>query len=1055
MEYSLEDLKAMREAAAAANDSAAVARFDSRIARLSAPAPAPADTSSDAGMAVPTGLNQKMYGIGAPPDNPTEADMAQRRDATTGAIAAATRIAPPLVAAAATAPASLPAFLALGGVAAASDLAGRFVEGQPMNRDAGAEAAKAFAQWAMPIPQVVTRSAPSVTASALRKGVGMVLDAAEQGAATATSAAAGNVVGEIAKRSIQNGEYTGYKDDKEFLKDNALPAVLGGSLGAAAAGMERSVGGLQRMLEVRKRLADMGIENPMLAQINPRWASAASLVDSPLVHERIAGMSMGMVRSAMARVAGAVPPTEDVLKTLDPLMASVDNANAVFATASKEADAARAKLAQATDAATTLPSHEAEMLKAGAQAEVLNAVRAQAAAVQEAKNQAGSLITPTEKAQEVGRVMRQVHDVRSSVGNSLYQDVYDILDAAAKAPAGTHNSGTPLFAKDEVVAAVKDALQATHSLNTPAGSDVVRVLENVPALDPVTGELSKEGTHFSKNGISQLNSLIAEKFPRGTTGLMTAQEKLWNDASHAVTDVQRKTIEALPGGKDALAALDKANAYTRVTKQMADSPAGRVLLGTASGDELRSAANAAGVEVQNLPEHTLKRLATGYLNGEVDEVGALTNFIKELQPYTEALQTNKNGLQKPNEVAMLATGVVTDALRDALLAKHNVSRGVTNWPALLADLDKGTAWKNLPFPIDNLKFGDKDTISAWRKAYSEFKPADLTDEVVRGAMENPLMRTAIENGGLGAGPAIKSATAEQIFNAKAAELEALKRAEALAPAKKKAAEMEAFAQEHGITEAQAAQAVAKAKSDPAMAALEGFGKYSLAAEGANLGDGSVTKMVLGMPSDSRKVLMTALEKNNPAVAEMVQRRVMADALESFVVPGKDGAPQLDLAKVRWFFRGEENGVKSDIAGATFDKLKAVLGPDNTRRLQEFMHDSRWLQSHLAKGKISSVGNQDAPRILAAVGASAPGVAGTPLARTNTGNVVMNLLRKGSYHAASWLLMDPKAANQLAAASARLDRQAALSKVFQSLPVQRSYLLLQDNALASDLADTSK
>jgi hypothetical protein len=944
----------------------------------------------------------------------------------------------PLAAAMAFPPAGVAAFANLAAGAAASELAARGFEGKPQfDKEAMGEAAKNAVLFGTPAPEIAA-------ARSFMGGVG-------QAAKGATVAAATQGLGEMARRSIEQGQIAGYDDMADAWKDMRAPLVFGATVGGVASKL-KSVDAQRAADEARKSfLARRGIENPSLAMIRPDMAvleGEAALRD-PVLLEKIASANNDMVKKIYTYV-GDKSTNAQMAAQMGPIVQRVDALNGAIGQARQEADAAKQALALAEKGAT-LPPEQMRAIRQKAQAALLNAANVQAAANYELKGMAGGIASPTDAANSLGGSVRDVIDARSAISAEKYGGFFE---AASQAEGAAINAGTPLFAKDAILAKAKSALG--HDATNATGMEILRGIRGAPAIEVPTGRMIEvEGEIvpemrevFNKSQLDTLKAQMAKGFPQPQPGAANKEEATINRIyGSIVDDAHAQLAQRYENAPGVVAALDDAVKFYRTTEQIKDSKFGRIFLSGGAGGAER--------DVANLSAQTLMGEAQKMVNGDAQAITEFKRFVDALGNSNKAIQIGNQAVPTA-EVQKLAMQSMKDAMKSALVAK-NTTGGVVNYDGLLGDLENAPKLgpKAAPFPIENFGFGDEKTIRGWRGALKQFDAKDVTPAVVENALSNPEVRRVIENGAVDGGKqAIRNAMAETIFNVRANQAVALEAAGLTREARRAAADAQAFATNKNLTASQTIAAYENARANPLYSAFAGKGDYKWAQEASRDGEGTITHLLGTLPPESHGPLMKALTDHNPQLADVVKRRVLAQTIENEFVklesafkPSKNAQGEyeagrvLDIGAIRDFFNPTREGA-SKLA-----TLKSIVGPEAVADLKKELFGAVQFEDEMRKGgmllgpKRNSIGMIVGASVTPRIG----GVTGQMHLVRSLYEKAYDRLRRGYYNTVAASVLDKGLGNAI------YENGGAVGEAVSSLPVQKAFLLLKDKKLAEELA----
>lgn len=886
----------------------------------------------------------------------------------------------PVVAAIAFPPSGLAGYLALAGIGGLGETTARAIEGKSLtSREGLGEAAKAAVLSGMPMGKI---KAAYPAGNSFIQNVGRdVGQAVKMGAISGGTQAAAETTG----RAVAGAEQ--YQSTGEALGDVAVPVAFGILTG----GLSSRLGGIgarkEALRDRQKLLDDVGVKDPTAAMLDPSMAQWETRVanTSPELKERILKSQTDIAKNFFATM-GEVESNATVADALRPLIAKVDSAEVNYARAQELAETAKKNFQRANEA-VGLPENKRNELIAKASADVLNTIGAKARAVYEANAAVGDAVSNTAKAADLSRVVGDLYEARTAIGRQLYKD-----------------AGIPLaeglFGKTEMIEAARLALgERADSID---GKRILDVIRNAGA-DPARPSLSLADLQSLR---ARMSDAFADKAadPRS----LSIAEGLASRAYGALGETSRKVIaQSYP--PEVAQRYGQAVDFWRETAKVSNSDLGRALL-----------------QRGQITDSTLGSLASGIVAGNVDELNQFKEFTTLLRGY------------RP-EVADLAEQTMAGALKNAFVRKHTKA-GVVNYPGLLDDL--ANAPKDLPFEIQNLGFGTRDTIKQWSAVAKDYKPAEVTDRVMESVLLNPEVRKAIEFGGADAGGVIRKVTAGEIYRDKVAAEVATRMADATKESRKAQQEALAFLKRAEIDEASAKKILEEVQNDPVLSAFSGKGRYNLTNETQKTGSGTVTHLIGNMPPAAAGSMMAALRQRDPQLAKLVEQRLLANELTSLakVDPNTPGGERaLKLADVRAFF----NPIEQDRANSRLAFLENTVGKESLNRLKNLTTKLAVIDDDIRRGRFPTT-----PEMQSLVDAASLGAAGASGSRPAMFMAIFQRMRdaasRSAYNLLAAAITDPEIGRKV------FDPAMNLSQALGSLPAQKAYLLTNDAALQEDI-----
>lgn len=866
----------------------------------------------------------------------------------------------------------------------------------------------------------------------------------------AASAGATVAVGNALEQSIEQGTTTpNWEEYKTSLKDAIVPAIIG----SAALGIG---GKLQSMQKVqaeadagRAAAAELGMADPMLGDVLPKryGAMQQKVVSIDPTMRAKQDAARAPIAKAIFATATDAPQNEQIAAQLQPILSKVDELDAAYQQAAQRMEQAQEVMAKAKTATNLDPKVKAEIV-AGAQAETMKAISDQAKSVIALTVGADTIGTQTGHAEAVQDITKKLFGARSQAASEMLAATGIPDNAAIIGQDALYNAAKAALGSDAEMVAGKSILETIKNWGSKTAQDATATkqlsLEQMArkaALEgreltqaEVAANLAPKGTLF-KNGqpVAPMQSTAAvtkpeEKFltlddfrrlrdaisdgfqGKIDTNNMNNAERLAANTYHAMSDAHVKEIGRL--FPDAVAPYEQFRNFWRDTSKLRDSDFGRALLRGEVADS------------------TVAGMADKLASGNVDEIKNFKQFVDQIKPMNP-------------DVANAAMATMGSAVRNSFLEKATDAYGV-DYRKLGELVGRYSAKKDAPFPVELFRMGDAPTIKGWTAALREFKPHDLTPEAIRPVMESPQIQQVLNVGGKDAPEQVRKAMATVAFTKRVNDAVALREAGLVQKSREAFVEANALAKRAGV-DAQAAQAAMQAaEQNPLTGVWRKGNKYNIGNEGTNLGaEGSVSSLVNNLPRGEARAFMGALRDAKPDLAEMVERRMVADVLQGMTRSERNVEKQIaniDTQKVREFF---EPKLGND-AETKFSKLVAAIGAEKADRLRKFA-------SGIAKMDDASRASMKEARlpndVITAAEFVRTGESGSIQAARSMGSMMrqgVNMLRTKRFNLASAALLDDGYLNALNRNGD--DIAAALAE----LPPQRAYLLLQDARILNEI-----
>lgn len=893
---------------------------------------------------------------------------------------------------------------------------------------------------------------PGATTGGIMSKAGVANMAKGAGSALGTVGAAN-----YAEQALDQGTIAPNWDEyKASLKEAVVPAIIGASA--------LSLGGkLQSMQKVqaeadagRAAAAELGMADPMLGDVLPkRYGAMQQKIVSidPSMKAKQEAARAPMAKAIFATAMDA-PQNEQVAAQLQPIIAKVDEMDAAYKAAAQRMEEAQAALAKAKQDARLDPKTRSEII-AGAQAETMKAISDQAKASIALTVGADTIGTQTGHAEAVQDITKKLFGARSQIAEHMMSEEVTGIpkNAAIIGQDALYDAAKAALGADAELVAGKSILETIKNWGSKTAQDAVATkqlsleqLARKAALEgreltqaEVAAQLAPKGTLF-RNGqqVTPVQSasattapeqkfLTLDDFRRLRDGIsdgfqgkidtnnMNSAERLAAKTYHAMSEAHVAEIgRQFP---DAVEPYQQFREFWRETSKLRDSDFGRALLRGEVADS------------------TVAGMADKLASGNVDEIKNFQKFVSLIEPMNP-------------DVANAAMATMGSAVRNSFLEKATDAYGV-DYRKLGELVGRYSAKKDAPFPVELFRMGDAPTIKGWTKALQEFKPHDLTPEAIRSVMESPQIQQVLNVGGKDAPEQVRKAMATVAFTKRVNDAVALREAGLVQKSREAFVEANGLAKRAGV-DAQAAQvAMQAAEQNPMTGVFKGKGGYRLSNEAEKVeGAGTVTDLVANMRRSEARGFMDALRAQKPDLAEMVERRLVANALQGMIKTERNVQGQivnLDTPKVRAFF-DPLPGADTD---TKFSQLAAAIGTEKADRLKKFangvakMDDASRAAMVEAKLPMEAINAAEFVRT---------GQSGSIQSGRSLGSLVrqgMNMIRTKRFNLASAILLDDGAWNAFSRNSG--DYAAALAE----LPPQRAYLLLQDARIMNELGQDKK
>lgn len=863
------------------------------------------------------------------------------------------------------------------------------------------------------------------------------------GKAGATTVGA-QVTRNVAEDMIRQGTFTPYDADHQryndlqtVFRDTFWPTVVSAGiagLGSRFANANARRVDDQKMLDFYKQL-DM--DNPTLGQIRPSFAGTENrmAVKDPTMQAKIGAASSPITRRAYQLIGGEAPANEVVAASVGPYIGKIDEAEAAYQKAQSELAAAVAKKQQLEQIAQKEGLEALAPARAQATADEATALANQAEALAKQTVLKRPLNDQTYHAEELTKLL---NGGPSNPGGGLVGVVKSRFGQILN--SGGVNLQQPLagLTRQSMLDAVKQRLLAAGELKTDNGKQILEAIQNAggDAVAPTANaagkiddaaELAAHMATMNKpltlQEVAELRKTISDKFGRTIIDnkARNRAESIASMAYDGVMDVQGQAV-ANHFGPQGAAAYDTARNYYRDIMKLRQNEFGRNFLDGTMDDA------------------TVAALGQKMASGQLDEIKNFKSYVGAIAKYD------------PSQAALAET-VMQNAVRNSLV-KASTKAGELDMRKLygmLSDYDAMAASGKAPFKVGWLGLGDSATIRNVNTILKKYTPDQVTASDLAELMQHPDVQTILLGGGAGIHEALKPGLAAAAFKNKVEQAAVLSAAGQTMKARNALAEAEAHAASVGKTRDDLAAAYDAAKANPLLKAFEGYGTYNLTNEATKVGGpGTVTGFLQNMKSEDARVVLNKLRDAQPALADLVERRLIADHLERANIFKSETAQvgqtrTLDATAAHNYFFPPA-AVQNVGQPADWQWLKKVIDPNKAFRIGKFMENVAKYDDMSRQGVINSglSGNlAELAGVIRGVKSGGPG-AGSGESWVNK---IIDLVKKGNYKTVAAFVTDDGFANSMYKSS------GDIAKALSSMPVQRAYPLVMDRAFMDEQGKT--
>ena len=679
--------------------------------------------------------------------------------------------------------------------------------------------------------------------------------------------AGAEAAGEGVKRSVNEGEITApYGSIKEAASALTIPALMG----AGFKGAQDAAGAVVRKGAERQArlqtLAAGGIDQPTLDLVFPSQA--------PLVNR----VAQNNPTVAKLRVESQRPLTEQ----FEAIAAGAPENEQIYSrlrpyvgkldTMREEVTTLEAAATSARQRADDLAANaavspqEQAALRAEVSAAELTALNAKARLIIESEKNLGGWMDYDSTAQEFRSVVDRLFTTRKEIG-------------AAKFSAAGIPENEAIIPKDALVTAARSGLSRWR------GTDMERQI--LGAIE-TAGEEGAEALTLAQ--FRELRTGLSDRFAGADSRQLSAFDAAAKAAYAKMTEASRNVMAKLPEVN--LQAYDEAVAYWRETAEAQSSRYARPLL------------------AREASESTFQTLADDIAAGRTAEVRSFNDFVSAIAREAPA-------------VAEAAGQQLVRAVRNSFLGQARTPMGIDT-----KRLTESLLLASNQFPIDKLGWGSATEVRRWRATMQEFGIKNISAASLDEIFSNPAVQKAA-----GAGESVAAAArpiiARQAYESSVAKqvltgIAGMKTAQAA-----NATKAGKLAEAAGLSLQERRQILSHLEADPIARAFTGGQTWGIPKVPGQSTKG-LSATVLEMGPQEGLQLIRALRDRNPALADMVQRRVVADTMQFMRPANTPGyAWTLDKSKVRKFFNPAAGSPEEHHAAT----IKALVGPETYRRYE--------------------------------------------------------------------------------------------------------------------------
>ena len=583
------------------------------------------------------------------------------------------------------------------------------------------------------------------------------------------------------------------------------------------------------------------------------------------------------------------------------------------------------------------------------------------------------------------------------------------LDGAVKDVSSALYSKTGLDGSSDIVSRSALMSAAKRSLEdqatSPVGQAILNAIENVGKVDGAASEM------LSWNQFKNLRDEMSSRWASLDENYVNRAEALAGSVYKDLGGAFRASVRDRLGDESAKA-FDAAQRFwyewsqtrsSNFTRPVFQAP--RVLTDRAGTPEV----------ISGITEATLGSLSKGLLEGKVQALNNIGGAYRIIRKYSP-------------EAAENLRATVGRSLRGALIDQYR------NDPAaLVTALAEQVQKEDLRPYVELTGFGDKAKLTELAKTMRSYKKEDLTPAVIDEAF-------SASSAALGLKQAV---VMQEVRDAAATAVAGVgeKSAKKLESARNRAIKA-------GIDLKTVESEYNKILSDPMMSVFTGRGTYKFSEEAGKVGKGTLSDFVLSLSPEAGQRFMGGLRQKDPQFAEMLSRKILADELyrmSGIERKAKDATSKVDIDKLRRFWSPSLPQDKQ-----RSEHIRKLVGDVLDDRFKRFFTS---LEKAVPTLKEANLVTRDtgAPIASTIAGAAQPLVQVPGLSALGVAAItsrIQRILEKPYFDLMTYIATDP---SFLVAAS----KAENFASAVKSLPVQRAYLYLASNGLASDMAQADE
>ena len=628
----------------------------------------------------------------------------------------------------------------------------------------------------------------------------------------------------------------------KMFKAGAISSGLGLGISGLSRGTGRMLSAAQDSARKRELLREVGIDKPVLSQINPEYAPMTNRMGA--IYSDI-GDALNSTESNISRELfdkiGNIPTNSEIADKVLPMVRKAQDIESGLKQAKNRQAQAKAML----ERLEASPAQTADWQNAyeAAALEQLDAARRQASATFAIQNGFGEAASLTSHADDLTRTIGELDSAITSISKSLYSKTG--LDPSRR-----------IVSRDSLIKSAKSTLG--DNVDTPVGQQIISSIEDVGKVDGVADPM------LSWNQFMYLRDEIGSRLANFSP-YKGRSEALASEVYKELGKEFRSSVEKSVGVKG-LKDYDAAQAFWSEWTGTRDSNFTKDIFTDRRLDPSKQRV------MSGITTSTLQSLADGVVKGEVQAIRNVTNAIDLVKRFSP-------------EAADSMRASVGRAVRGAMIDKYkNDPSGL-----ILALSEQASKEDILPF-IHLAGFGKKQNLDLLAKAVRKYEKADITPEVLDSALSAADVVLGLDIG---------------VIKKKANDAAALAVVGANELASKRLSEARNTATKANRDADEATKAFNEMVNNPILSVFTGRGKYTFTEEAGKVGKGTITDFVKTLSPKAGQRFMGALRQKDPQFADLISRKLLADELYRISGVDRnavDAATSIDFDKLRALFK---------------------------------------------------------------------------------------------------------------------------------------------------------